>query len=109
MLASFLQLQYVQTVFLNFLLIKRPPEQPKQTGANRRRNHSLSDWMSDEIQEELWLIVEALNKKRQFQLQSGAGGRSREARLENPPHLQRPKFLGPQSPLLLAGKSFLSA
>ena len=51
--------------------------------------------MSDEIQEELWLIVEALNKKRQFQLQSGAGGRSREARLENPLSLAEAEVCGP--------------
>jgi hypothetical protein len=38
---------------------------------NRRKNRNLSDWASDEIQEELWLIVGALDNKRQFQLQIG--------------------------------------
>jgi hypothetical protein len=28
---------------------------------NRRKNRNLSDWASDEIKEELWLIVDALD------------------------------------------------
>ena len=53
----------------------------------RRKNRSLSDWTSDEIQEELWLIVEALNKKCQFQLQSGGRTEQGSATLRTLVHL----------------------
>ena len=57
-----LSLNRVQLQHLNTQSKHRP---------NRRKNHSLSDWTSDEIQEELWLTVDTVDNKRQFKLQSG--------------------------------------
>jgi hypothetical protein len=45
--------------------------------------------VSDEIEEELWLIVEALNKDRQFQLQSAGRAGAGKRGLRILVHLQR--------------------
>ena len=43
---------------------------------------------------ELWLIVDALDDKRQFQLQSGRAGGAGKRGLRTLIHLQRPKRFG---------------
>ena len=58
---------------------------------HRRKSRNLSDWASDEIQEELWLGAVALDNKRQFQLQSGGRTGAGKHGLRTLVHLQRPK------------------